>query len=375
MNAKTPANTQNVGARTEGLWQLGKAKLYAGADFRSEAAQGTREREFLMGPNAGKIFNDNAWQDSRITKTGVFASYLVPVGSYVVSVAGRLDLNHAEAADNAEEFVKVNPTQSISQFNPGISAGIKRDLGQNFNAGLWLARVKRSGSITERFINYFPVGVDPYEMLGNPDLAPETNNQVDLVFGFNKAKITAEVNLFAAYLTDYITAEKTELKPRIPTSPGVRKYVNIDRAVKTGFEAAFSQALFYGISHQLMVAYTYGQNLVISEALPEIAPMDVRYSILGSHLDNKLHSAIRLRYVADQNRVSESFSEKASPRFTLLDIDVSYAVSSLIAIKGGAQNLLNETYYEHLNRPIAATGTPLFAPGRNFFLMLSFKFP
>jgi iron complex outermembrane receptor protein len=103
--------------------------------------------------------------------------------------------------------------------------------------------------------------------------------------------------------------------------------------------------------------------------------MDVRYSILGIHLDNKLHSAIRLRYVAEQNRVSGSFSEKASPRFTLLDIDVSYAVSSLIAIKGGAQNLLNETYYEYLNRPIAATGTPLFAPGRSFFLMLSFKFP
>ncbi|MCR9013881.1 TonB-dependent receptor domain-containing protein [Aquiflexum gelatinilyticum] len=375
MNAKTPANTQNLGARTEGLWQLGKEKLYAGADFRSEAAQGTREREFLMGPNAGKTIYDKVWQDSRITKSGAFASIHAPIGNYVVSLAGRLDVNNAQASDNAEEFVQVNPTQSITQLNPGISAGIKRDLGKNFNAGLWLASVKRSGSITERFINYFPVGVDPYEMLGNPDLASETNNQVDLVFGFSKSKITAEVNLFAAYLNNYITAEKTELKPRIPTSPGVRQYVNIDRAVKTGFEAALSQALFYGISHQLMVAYTYGQNLVISEALPEIAPMDVRYSILGSHLDNKLHSAIRLRYVADQNRVSGSFSETASPRFTLLDIDVSYAVSSLIAIKGGAQNLLNETYYEHLNRPIAATGTPLFAPGRNFFLMVSFKFP
>lgn len=374
MNAKTPANTQNIGARTEGLWQLGKGKLYAGAELRSEAAQGTREREFLMGPNAGKIIYDKVWQDSRITKSGALASFHAPIGPYVLSLAGRLDVNYAEASDNAEEFVQVNPTQSITQLNPGISAGIKRDLGENFNAGLWLASVKRSGSITERFINYFPVGVDPSEMLGNPDLLPETNNQVDLVFGFSKSKITSEVNLFAAYLTNYITAEKTDLKPRIPTSPGVRQYVNVDRAVKTGFEVAFSQALFYGISHQLMVAYTYGQNLVISEALPEIAPMDVRYSILGSHLDNKLHSAIRLRYVTDQNRVSGSFGETASPRFILLDIDVSYAVSSLIAIKGGAQNLLNETYYEHLNRPIAATGTPLFAPGRNFFLMLSFKF-
>ena len=105
----------------------------------------------------------------------------------------------------------VNGETEVTQLNPGISAGLKRNLGENFSLGFWLARVSRSGSISERYINYFPIGVDPYEMFGNPDLNPETNNQVDLVFGYNRSRISFELNLFASYLTDYITAEKAEL--------------------------------------------------------------------------------------------------------------------------------------------------------------------
>lgn len=374
MNATTPAKTEHIGARTEGTWQLGKAKLFTGADFRTEAAEGIREREFLMGPNAGKIFYDNAWQDSRINKTGLFGSYHLPVGEYVFSLAGRLDVNQAQANDNAVEFVQVNPETSVIQLNPGISSGLKRDLGDKFNVGLWLARVQRSGSITERFINYFPVGVDPYEMVGNPELNPETNNQLDLVLGYQASKISAEVNFFAAYLTNYITAEKVDLTPRLPTSPGVRQYVNIDEAMKTGLELAVNHLIGYGISQQLMLAYTRGQNLSAGEALPEIAPMDLRYFLLGNHLNNRLHTAIRLRHVVAQKMISKSFGERETPSFTILDIDASYSLTNSIAVKVGAQNLLDQAYYEHLNRPFGADRRPMYAPGRNFFVMLSVKF-
>jgi iron complex outermembrane receptor protein len=375
MNATTPAKTEHIGARTEGTWQLGKAKLFTGADFRTEAAEGIREREFLMGPNAGKIFYDNAWQDSRINKTGLFGSYHLPVGEYVFSLAGRLDVNQAQANDNAVEFVQVNPETSVIQLNPGISSGLKRDLGQHFNVGMWLARVQRSGSITERFINYFPVGVDPYEMVGNPALRPETNNQIDLVMGYTQSKIQVELSLFAAYLTDYINAERINVPPRILSSPGVRQFVNVDEALKTGFEMAVSHDLGLGIRQQLMMAYTYGKNLTGNEALPEIAPMDIRYALMGNHLNNRLHTAVRLRYVIAQNRISESFGETTTPKFNLLDIDASYAFTSQVSLKLGAHNLFNQSYYEHLNRPIGPNRVPLFAPGRNFFAMISVKFP
>lgn len=103
--------------------------------------------------------------------------------------------------------------------------------------------------------------------------------------------------------------------------------------------------------------------------------MDIRYALIGNHLDNKLHSALRLRHVTAQNRVSVLFGEMATPGFTLVDVDASYAITSQLALKMGAQNLLNQAYYEHLNRPIGPDRRPLFAPGRNLFVMLSMKFP
>ena len=123
-----------------------------------------------------------------------------------------------------------------------------------------------------------------------------------------------------------------------------------------------------------MFAYTYGQNLVISEALPEIAPFDLRYAIMGTHFDNRLNTAIRLRHVMGQDRISESFGETATPKFTLLDIDASYDINSFIAAKIGVQNLFDQAYYEHLNRPIGINRVPMYAPGRNFFLMLNVRF-
>jgi len=77
LNAETFATTYNYGGRTEGVWNLGRGKVYAGADLRVEGAEGTRVREFLMGPMAGKTVEDNAWQDGRISKTGFFAEYCI----------------------------------------------------------------------------------------------------------------------------------------------------------------------------------------------------------------------------------------------------------------------------------------------------------
>jgi len=375
MHARTPANTQNYGARSEGSWNLGGGKLFAGADYRSEAAQGIRQREFLLGPMAGKTVLDNAWQDSRIQKLGTFATYSYPMGDYVFSVATRLDVNHAEADETMPEFKRTTHASRVTQLNPGVSVGLKRDLRNHFNVGLWLASVQRSGSIMERFINYFPVGVDPFEMVGNPDLKAEKNNQLDLVLGYTKEGIQVEFSPFVAYLSDYITAEKTDLTPRIASSPGVRQFVNIKNAVKAGFEFSLNQYVGAGIHQQFVVAYTYGQNLSLSEALPEIAPMDIRYGLTGTHLNNKLHTALRLRHVIGQNRVSESFGETTTPNFTLLDADVSYNFTNQLAIKVGAQNIFNQAYFEHLSRPIGVDSRPMFSPGRNFFVMVRMKFP
>ena len=375
LNAETFATTYNYGGRTEGVWKLPNGKVYAGADLRVEGAEGTRVREFLMGPMAGNTVEDNAWQDGRISKTGLFAEYQINGKIFDYIASGRLELNTADVNDPTQEFTQVNPETQITQVNPSLSLGILKDFGNKVQTGLWLARAQRSGSLTERFINYFPVGQDPFEMLGNPQLAPEVNYQADFTFKWHLAeKSIINVDVFAAYLQDYISSViDTTLTPRLPMSPGVRQFTNIDEAFKTGFEVSWDQVLFAGLSHRTGIAYTYGQDLERDEPLPEIAPLDIRYAIYGSYLKDRLRPEVTFRYVAEQSRTSPEFGETVTPSFSLLDFKIGYQITAGLSAKVGVNNLLDENYYEHLNRSVRGANAPIFAPGRNFFMNLNYS--
>lgn len=376
LNAETSAKTYNYGGRTEGLWRFNKGILYAGADLRIEGADGTRVREFLMGPNAGNTFEDNAWQDGRISKTGAFAEYQIKGASLNYILSGRLELNNANINDPSDEFTQVNEESKITQLNPSLSVGVLKDFGTSIKTGLWLGRAQRSGSLTERFINFFPVGQDPYEMLGNPQLKPAANNQVDVTLQWMITKgTTINVDVFASYIQDYISSViDADLEPRLPMSPGVRQFVNIDAAFRTGFEISWSQQLFAGLQHQFGIAYTYGQDLERDEPLPEIAPLDLRYFLYGSYLKNKLFPELLFRYVSEQSRVSNEFGETVSPSFVLMDFKLGYQITDNMKVNAGVNNLWNANYYEHLNRSVRGTNEPIFAPGRNLFVNLNFTF-
>lgn len=375
MNTETFAQTRNYGGRTEGMWKFRNGSLFGGADFKVEGANGTRIREFLMGPNAGNIFEDNAWQDGQISKTGFFAEYQVKTSALNYVFSGRIELNNALVNDPSEEFTQVYPNTQIFQANPNLSLGALKDFGEKTQTGLWLSRAQRSGGLTERFINYFPVGQDPYEMLGNPQLAPEVNNQMDVAFAWNNKKTAFNIDVFVSYLQDYISSIiDTTLSPRLPASPGVRRYVNIDAAFKTGFEVSWTQQLPLGLQSQLGVAYTYGQDLQRAEPLPEIAPLDFRFALIGSYAADKLTPEVAFRYVSGQSRISTEFGETQSPSFALLDIRIGYRLSESLIIAAGINNLFDVNYYEHLNRSVRGTSEPIYAPGRNAFANLSFLF-
>mgnify|MGYP001816030178 CR=1 FL=1 len=277
--------------------------------------------------------------------------------------------------DPAPEFTQVNSTSQLTQLNPSLSAGMQKNFGRNMSAGLFLGRAQRSGSLTEKYINYFPVGQDPYEMLGNPMLDPEVNNQADLTFEWKTGNTLINIDLFAAYMQNFISSVKdTTLSPRLPMSPGVRQFINIDKAFKTGLELNWVQKLPWGMQHQLGLAYTYAQDLERSEPLAEIPPMDLRYTLKGSYFNEKLVPELAFRYVLKQSRISEEFGETASPSFANLDVKLTYNISAKLKLNAGVSNIFDNDYYEHLSRSVRGTKDPILAPGRNFFAGVSLVF-
>ena len=323
-----------------------------------------------MGPNQGKIVTDNIWQDGQITRSGMFAEYHIQGLDIRWVLSGRFEVNSSTIFNPDPDFANLYPESSTLQINPGISVGGTKKMTDRFTMGLWLGRAHRSGSLTERFINYFPVGQDPYEMLGNPMLNTEINNQIDLNFHWDSKTTSLHLDLFAGYLQDLISSTiDTTLSPTIPTSPGVRRYINIDKAFKTGFEAIWNQKLFAGLYHQFSLAYTYAQDLERDEPLPEIAPLDLKYQLSGAYINKQLHPSMSFRHVLEQSRTSSEFGETVTPSFSIIDVGLSFQVIPQLGISTGIHNLLDTQYYEHLSRSVRAKEPyPIYAPGRNFFI-------
>jgi len=375
MNAVTYATTYNYGGRTESIWQLPKGIMYLGGDLKVEGAEGTRERSFLMGPMAGKVAKDNVWQDGEIQKTALFTEYKTQKDSITFVLAGRLEINSASVSNVDATFQSLYNGTNTTEYNPTISVGAIKNIKKNSSVGIWIGASQRSGSLSERYINFFPVGLDPYEIVGNPFVKAETNKQMDLTFSTRTKKTAFKVDLFASYLEDYISSEiDTTLKTRLPSSPGVRRVVNIDNAFKTGFEISWKQTLVAGLSHQASIAYTYGKNLVTDNALAEIAPLDFQYIFSGSYLNKKITPQLIYRYVMEQNRVSTEFGETPSPSFNIVDVKVNYKITPQASVTVGVDNIFDTTYYEHLNRAIKGTNQDIYAIGRNVFISANIKF-
>lgn len=375
-NNETSANTYVMGFRSEAYWDLAHGPLYTGVEFKVEGADGARTRNYLMGPMAGKTLKDTVWQDSRIIKSGIFAEYHIKNPSTQMVFSSRLELNNATANNPSAFFQNEFEDLSQTQFNPSLSFGINHYFNYEYSMSLWLARVQRSPSVTERYINGFPVGNDSYELIGNPNLKSEVNNQVDLTMKWITTQASLEVNVFAAYLQNYISSViDPSLAPTPGTpSPGVRRYINIDKAYKTGFEVSWNQFLFWGLQHWFGAAFTYAQDLEREQPLPEIAPMDLRYALIGNFLEDKLQAEISLRHVLKQTRVSSEYGETKTPSFTTVDTKVSYTLFYNVNLHAGINNLFDENYYEHLSRPVRGIMEPMYAPGRNFYTTVNYTF-
>lgn len=374
VDAFSDANTLNYGGRSEMLFDFEHGRLFSGVDYRFESATGTRTRNMLMGPMAGKTFTDNIWQDAQIQRGGVFGEYHFGKPGLQAVLSARLDYNAATANNADPAFAALYESVESKWLNPSVSAGGTKMLGQKISLGLWLGSAQRSPGIAERYINFFPIGIDAYEMVGNPQLKPETNNQADVIFQYKTTSTEIRINVFASLLRNYISAViDTALNPRLTTSPGVRKFVNIDKAQISGFEVGWKQQIFSFLKHDFNMVYTRGVNQSLDEPLPEIPPLELTYRLTGSLLKNKIQPEVLFRQSFKQDRVAVSYGESESPAFNVVDFKCSWLPAKAITVSAGVQNLFDTAYYEHLSRK-TPDKRPIYSPGRSFYATLTFNF-
>ncbi len=395
--AVSTIHSTDAGARGSININLGSGVLESGFDLESVYKNGNRVKSMIRQPDL-PIKDEIIWNNSFYNNVGLYGEYRLLHKQFDWVVSVRLDFNNAGSDPmlrmQGDKPVYENSNTSSSFINFSINGGFTWSLNKHNEFSLSLGRGVRSPDLTERFITLLPVGYDRYDYIGNPQLKPEVNYEMDVNFEHtSKHTCSLKPTLFLSYVANYIGSERVPpsvVRPQTKGVLGVKQFVNFNYVWLTGMKISWSSPKNRLWFVNLNVSYTYGVNPnavgyniengqvtgeypIKNDALPEIPPLEFNGSFRYSFLNNQLVPIINYRVVLPQNHISVSYGEQSSNFFQTLDIKLKYSFNSYFTIWGGINNLFNCTYYEHLNRNIIGSTSPLYEPGRNFFVNFVFK--
>jgi len=388
-------NATNTGGRLELQVSPGSSTgIIAGIDYEHITKDGQRTKWFILQPGLPEKKED-LWKDASIENTGIYIVLNHRFNIFNTYFSARVDRNMATSGilqlkNMSGGIIYENEIVKSEYTNFSLNTGISYAFNEKGSVGLSLGRGVRSPDMSERFIILLPIGYDNYDYLGNPLLKPETNYEADISFLWNQGSIALNTNTFFSFVADYITAREVPpsiVKPQTSSVLGVKQFYNARLVYLYGFEMKVkyktgpkteifaSAAATYGINPEA-TKYIIENNQVTGEVkvkndpLPEIPPLEAKLGIKHYFLNNDLVPGVGIRFVSGQNKISQAYYEKETPGFALLDFNLFYKYNNVLSISSGIENLLNKTYYEHLNRRIIGTETPLYEPGRVFYINL-----
>ncbi|PHR69273.1 MAG: TonB-dependent receptor [Lutibacter sp.] len=382
----SPVEVWLYGGKAEVVFKSsGNSRVYAGVDANLINRKGDRTRVVkmmngMMLPTP-MAFVDKIWQDANLNDIGLFVEGKFKIADFTTLTTGvRSDFISSSIDDVAADFESLYGGEINDASETNISANASLKFQKNgFQAQLAFGRGVRTASMVERYINHFNVGVDPYEYVGNPNLKPEVNNQIELSFTKKMGSIEIGGAVFHSFFRDYITAFVNTDIPRkfMATTPPIytKQFVNIDKAEQTGVEFSFNVQASEKVKFTSDVSYTQAKNLDFNEPLAQVPPFMANLGI--QFKEDKYWASLNSRLVAMQSRISTTFKEQETPGFGTLDFRIGFEPSNKFSIGAAVLNIFDTTYYEHLNFSYANSNTlagKIYEPGRNFTTYIKYKF-
>ena len=372
VHAVTDAETRTVGGRAEVTLKALGGRLFLGTDYRDLFMEGTRTRDMV--DVSKPDFFDIIWPDGRSRTTGFFGEFERSVSRRTGASLGlRMD-RVATAADNPEaSFATIYPGDlDRTDLNLTLSLGLAHSLSRQTDLSLSLGLGQRSPSITERYLYLLPVGLDPYDYLGNPEVDPEQNLQLDVEAAYHTERGYVNAGVFYSRLSDYISVRLSDAAAsRTPNVLGVKQFFNIDQAYKYGGELEGGVRPLDQVLVRAQVAYALGENDDSGEPLPEMPPLEAILAVRYTGIQEQFWVELANRFVARQERISAEFGEAETPGYAVADLRAGTRLTSYVRLDLGIDNLLDKTYYEHLNRKSKSDGVPIGEAGRGFTVLMT----
>lgn len=235
------------------------------------------------------------------------------------------------------------------------SASALWDITDRHQASLAFTHSQRAPQIQELFSNGVHEATHSYE-LGNANLNKELSNNLDLGYRYNTAWMTAELNLFHNWVSNYIYQQRTgsvfnrDNDSMAAVCPVGANCVAVlaSRQAAANFKGFEAQTVFplmqnrYGaVDLTLFGDYTRG-TFEQGDNVPRMPPL--RYGLQLSYEKNDWSSNVRLTRGEAQNYSGANDSN--TPGYLLLNLSTQYRLASFgdseALLFAKAKNLLNE---------------------------------
>jgi iron complex outermembrane receptor protein len=383
------------------LSSVGAPRPYSQATSAATSVYGVRVEadisDFTVGFE-GYLRNWNA--ENAMLMAGMYRdqTYIPDVNTSVAGIYGmyhklllnKLDLNagvRVDAARNDPQSATVNSNMywayknttrlARTDVNPSANLRLAYTAREDMQLFVGVGSTVRLPDAQELYITLQRPGTD---WVGNPNLEPTRNTELDAGFAFLHGPFSLHPTLFYSRLNNFISLNnQVKVNPVVGVANSLaRSYENVEARMYGG-ELAFDLRLTSALVTSGGVSYTVGTkdpkplDGIFNTNLAEMPPLKAR---LALRYETKLFSAEIEGLAADaQNRVDSDLQEQPTHGYGLLNLKLGVHRAKL-NVESGIFNLLDRFYYESLSylRDPFRSGIKVPEPGRNFFLRISYAF-
>ncbi len=321
--------------------------------------------------------------DVDTTSLGLYGEYRRMLSEKTRLVAGiRLDTAETKADSskaNTDLYYAYKNTRSTSKTDTYPSGNIQLfyepTKGIEFFAGL--GHSVRIPDPQERYFAMKRMGSD---WVGNPNLKPSRNTELDIGAKYSTKKVLTKATVFYSYVQDYITVHNQSKVNNVMDvmNSNARSYENVNAQFFGGeldsrFSLTDSLFFFGGLSYVQAKKDTKPEKNITSSKVAEIPPLRTR---LALRYDRSMYfGEIETILSATQDRVDRDLREQKTSGYGIVNIKVGGSYKGL-NLTAGIDNLLDKKYYDYLSyqRDPFRSGVKVPEPGRTFYVNVSYMF-
>lgn len=314
---------------------------------------------------------------------GLYGEYKRNLSDRLRLVAGlRLDTTKTKADSskaNTNLYFAYKNTRSTSKTDTYPSGNLQLfyELQKGTELFVGLGHSVRVPDAQKRYFALRRMGTD---WVGNPELKPSRNTELDLGIKHSTDRALIKATAFYSFVQDYITVHNQSKVNNVVPNNNARSYENVDAQFFGGevdLRLSLTQELFLfgGTSYVQARKETrpgFPQN-INSSRVAEIPPLKTR---LALRYDKGIYfGEVETILSATQNRVDRDLRERKTSGYGVVNAKVGGDFKGF-TITAGIDNVLDKKYFEHLSylRDPFRAGVEVPEPGRTFYVNVSYTF-